>query len=116
MKIIESRVIPLYSEKAASWEMQVDLSGRRYTFAVSYLTRPDAWVMSISDANGDLLISGLRLVPGVSFLEKYRASVPALPPGELRLVDKEENQGSDEVTRDNLSNRFVLTYTVIGEE
>jgi len=114
MKIIESRTIPLFSEKAARWEMQVDLSGKRYTFRVSYNARQDAWVMSISDSNGELLIAGLRLVPGVDFLKKYRASVPALPPGELRLLDKGDNLETFEVTRDNLS-RFALTYTVFGE-
>ena len=71
--------------------------------------------MSISDANGKLLLAGVRLVPGVFFLEKYRASVPELPPGKLWLVDVEGNLGTAEVTRDNLHTRFALTYTIFED-
>jgi hypothetical protein len=113
MKILESITIPLYS--AARWEMRVDLSGKRYGIYIAYNTRQDAWFMAVSDVNGDLLLAGIRLVPGVFFLEKYRASVPGLPPGELWLVDAEGKIPSAEVTRENLSTRFALTYTVFEE-
>ena len=115
MKIKESIDIPLLSEKAARWEMKVDLSGKRYGLYVSYNTRQDAWFMSISDANGKLLLAGIRLVPGVYFLEKYRASVPELPPGRLWLLDINGNSGSAEVTRHNLHTRFALKYTIFEE-
>ena len=115
MRIAKNYIIPLFSEKAARWEMKVDLSGKRYGLYVSYNTRQDAWFMSISDANGKLLLAGVRLVPGVFFLEKYRASVPELPPGKLWLVDVEGNLGTAEVTRDNLHTRFALTYTIFED-
>jgi hypothetical protein len=115
MKIVSSLEIPLLSEKAARWEIKVDLSGKRYGFYVSYNTRQDAWFMSILDANGNLLLAGIRLVPGVAFLDKYRASVPELPPGKLWLVDLEGNPGSAEVTRTNLHTRFALKYTTYEE-
>ena len=112
MKNVESYEIPLLSDKSARWEMKVDLSGKRYGFYVSYNTRQDAWFMSILDANGNLLLAGIRLVPGVLFFDKYRASVPELPPGRLRLIDIEGKLGSAEVTRNNLHTRFSLVYTV----
>jgi hypothetical protein len=115
MKTIESMDIPLLSEKAARWESRVDLAGKRYGLYISYNTRQDAWFMSIMDANGKLLLAGIRLVPGVYFLEKYRASVPELPPGRLWLLDTEGNLGSAEVTRTNLHTRFALKYTVYEE-
>lgn len=115
MRIATNYIIPLYSEKAARWDEKVDLSGKRYGLYVSYNTRQDAWFMSISDANGKLLLAGVRLVPGVFFLEKYRASVPELPPGKLWLVDVEGNLGTAEVTRDNLHTRFALTYTIFED-
>ena len=111
MKIIENKELPLYEDPR--WEMQADLSGKRYRFSVSYNVRQDLWTMDIRDANGDLLIACLRLVPGADFLEKFRASSPGLPPGELRLIDKENDPGAAEVTRDNLSKRFALVYTVV---
>ncbi|MDR2952567.1 MAG: hypothetical protein LBU82_04910 [Treponema sp.] len=113
---IHSIELPLPSDKAARWEMKVDLSGKRYGFYIAYNTRQDAWFMSILDVNGELLIAGLRLVTGTSFLDKYRASVPELPPGELHLADREAKKAAAEVTRDNLNNRFALVYTVYEEE
>ena len=57
MKIIESVEIPTYSENKSRWEIRADLSGRRYTFNVSYNTRQEAWLMPINDVNGNLLLS-----------------------------------------------------------
>jgi len=116
MKVFESREITTYADKSPRWKAKVDLSGRRYTLSGSYNTRQDAWVMKISDANGKLLLPGIRLVPGIRLLKKYRASVPELPPGELILVDIEGKLETAEVTRDNLSTRFVLTYMVTQEQ
>jgi len=111
MTIIENREIPLYQEPR--WEMQTDLSRKRYKFSVSHNVRQNAWTMAIYDKNGELLISGLRLVPGVDLLKKFRASSPGLPPGELTLFDKERRPETAEVTRDNLSSRFALIYSVV---
>jgi hypothetical protein len=72
----------------------------------------DMWMMSIMDANGKLLLAGIRLVCGVHFLEKYRASVPELPPGNLRLMDREGRNDADP-TRDNLHLRYALVYTTV---
>jgi hypothetical protein len=113
MKIKESRELPLYN--AARWDMRADLSGKRYGLYIAYNTLQDAWFMAISDVNGELLLPSIRLVPGIFFLEKYRASVPDLPPGELWLVDIEGKLSTAEVTRENLSTRFALTYTIYEE-
>jgi len=113
VNIIENKEIPLFDDP--HWEMQADLSGRRYTFRVSYNVRQEAWTMSIADTNGELLVAGLRLVPGIDMLKKFRASSPGLPPGELVLIDKEGRPGTAEVTRDNLATRFSLVYSLVGE-
>jgi hypothetical protein len=112
MKTIKSIEIPTYSENRSSWEVRVDLSGRRYALNVSYNTRQEAWMMSISDTAGNLLIAGLRLIPGVNMLQKYRASCPELPPGELWLIDRQSRADTADVTRENLSSRYALTYSV----
>jgi hypothetical protein len=116
MKDLEILEIPTYADKSPRWDVKVDLSGRRYSLNVSYNMRQNAWMMNISDVNGDLLIAGIRLVPEVNFLEKYRASSPGLPPGDLVLIDREHNIRTAEVTRENLSSRFSLTYMVSKDE
>jgi hypothetical protein len=115
MKIKESRTIPLLSEKCARWNDKADLSGKRYGFYASYNSIQDAWFMKILDSNGNTLIAGLRLVPEIPLLDKYRASVPELPEGDLHLIDIEGKLWSAEVTRDNLHLRFALNYTVYEE-
>jgi hypothetical protein len=116
MKLLESIALPLApAASVARWEMKADLSGQRYGFYFDYNMLQEVWFMAISDRNGELLLGGIRLVPGVFFLEKYRASVPALPPGELWLMDIEGKLSTAEVTRHNLHTRFALTYTIYGE-
>jgi hypothetical protein len=107
-----SVAIPLLSEKVPRWDGKIDLSGRRYGFYISYNTLMDAWFLTILDVYGKPLLAGIRLVPGVFFLDKYRASVPELPQGKLWLRDLEGRPNTAEVTRKNLHARFALTYTV----
>jgi len=113
MKTIDTINIPTYSENRSRWEVRVDLSGRRYTLGISYNTRMDAWMMTISDTSGNLLLGGIRLVPQVYFFEKYRASCPDLPPGELYLAHTSGRTDVD-VTRGNLT-EFALKYSVFSE-
>ena len=107
--------IPVLSEKIPRWEAKVNLSVKRYGFHVSYNTRADAWFLTILDAYGKPLLAGIRLVPGVFFLDKYRALVPELPPGKLWLRDVEGRSSTAYVTRKNLHTRFALTYTETEE-
>ena len=116
LKTVKSVIIPTYADKNPRWKVKVDLSGNRYTFEVSYNTRQDAWLMNIKDTNNEYLIAGIRLVPEIELLGKYRASCPGLPPGDLFLTDRERRPDTAEVTRDNLSSRFALTYMIAAEE
>ena len=113
MKTIDTINIPTYSENRSSWEVRVDLSGRRYTLIVRYNTLMDAWVMAISDTRGNLILGGIRLIPEVPFFKKYRASCPDLPPGELYLAHTSGRTDVD-VTRGNLT-EFALKYSVFSE-
>jgi hypothetical protein len=70
--------------------------------------------MTISDMNDNILIGGIRLVPEIDLLNKYRATVPELPSGLLRIIDMENKMETAELTRDNFGTRFVLTYTITG--
>jgi len=115
MKTMESIAVPVFAGKAPRWEAKVDLSGKRYGLYISYNSLQEAWFMAVSDHNDKLLLAGVRLVQGIFLLAKYRASVPELPPGELWVIDA-EGQSSAEITRHNLGTKFILTYTVFGEE
>lgn len=106
--------IPTYADKYARWKVSVTLSGVRYQLYISWNTRMESWYMTILDVNDEVLLGGLRLVPNVNFFEKYRASVPELPPGDLGIYCAGK-MASDEITRENLGTDFNLFY-VIEEE
>jgi hypothetical protein len=114
MKTIKSITIPVFADKASRWEANADLSGKRYGFYISYNSLQEIWMLVLTDSSGKQF-PPVRLVQGIFLYEKYRASVPELPPGELWVIDV-EGQSDAEITRHNLGTKFVLTYTVFGEE
>jgi hypothetical protein len=115
MKLVEVLSLPTYADKYARWKVSVTLSGVRYQLYISWNTRLESWYMTILDVNDKILLGGLRLVPNVLFFEKYRASVPELPIGDLVIFDREGKLEADEITRYNLGNRFDLSYVISGE-
>jgi hypothetical protein len=115
MRLEKVIVIPTYSDKYSRWKVSVDLSGVRYQLYVTWNTRMENWYMTILDINDKILLGGVRLVPNNLLLEKYRASVLALPPGDLVVFDREGKMETAELTRDNLGSRFELSYVISGE-
>jgi hypothetical protein len=112
MKLIESFNIPEYSGSSARWEVQVDLSGKRYKLNISWNTLMDGWVMAILDTDDKLILGGIRLSIGSYLLTKYRASCPNLPPGDIWVQDLTGKYETAELTRNNFSTRFKLCYGV----
>jgi len=70
--------------------------------------------MSVLDSSDNMLIAGIRLVPEIDLLAKYRVSVPALPPGIMSVLDRQSEPATAELTRDNFGTRFLLSYTESG--
>lgn len=91
------------------------MGGSLYKFYFSWNERLAIWQISISDSDDKLLLGGLRLVPEIDLLAKYRASVPSLPKGMLIAVDKMSDLETAELTRDNFGTRFLLGYFDFGE-
>jgi hypothetical protein len=108
-------IIQTYADQNPRWTQSVDLSGIRYKFYIWWNTRAEAWSLAISDVNDKMLLAGIRLVPQIDLLGKYRATVPGLPPGMLLILDNEDNPQTAELTRDNFGTRFVLTYSYMEE-
>ena len=102
--------IPTFADRSPRWLMSVDLSGKRYQLYFDWNTRFEIWSMSILDANGKNLLGGLGVVPYFPLYDRYRASVPQLPSGDLIILDRQDNMQTAVITRDNLGSRFVLCY------
>ena len=107
-------IIQTFAGKNPRWKQSVDLSNVRYRLYFSWNTRMRSWFMSILDGDDNTLLGGVRLVPEIDLLAKYRASVPGLPSGIISVLDRQSDPATAEITRDNLGTRFLLSYTETG--
>jgi hypothetical protein len=91
--------------------VDVVLDGAKLTFAFLWNTRASFWAMSISDANGTVLVSGVRLVCFYPLLTQYQHN-KALPQGLLCVIDENQNTAKQEPGRyDFVSGRKLeLSY------
>jgi hypothetical protein len=112
MKQIQMWNIPQYSDKASRWEVQVDLSGKRYKLHMAWNSRMKSWVLSIFTTDDVLILGGIRLSVGTYLLGKYKAIRPDLPPGELFVQDITNQLDTAEVGRNDFSIRYSLVYMV----
>lgn len=93
-------------------EVRKWLDGRLYAFRFRWNTREQVWVVSIFTAEGDPIVQGLAVVPGVNLLRQV-VSADA-PPGALVAVDTRgtgQRAGRDDLVR----NVVVLVYLTAEE-
>ena len=76
------RIIPFPS--AANWVMDIQLSGRVYTIRGRWNTRLSSWTLDLETADGERLLSGVRVVLEYPLLPDGRTD--DMPPGELAVV------------------------------
>lgn len=103
-------IIETHADKYPRWSQKTDIGGARYTLDFDWCERQSAWLMSIADASGNMLLAGVRLVADIDLLAKYKATVSGLPQGCLCVIDKSDDMTTAELTRDNFGTRFLLAY------
>lgn len=64
---------------------EVELDGVTYGLEFRWNERANGWFMSLSDAEGDVLLSGIRLVIDWPLLARFKGE--RLPRGHLVVVD-----------------------------
>jgi len=94
-------------------DIGVSLSGDRYTFTFRYNERADRWHVDIKNSDDIFIVTGLRLVEGLSptiFLE-----LQGLTEGFIYIVEMEETE--EQAGRDNLGidKTYELVYTQYEE-
>lgn len=88
-----------------------ELEGVSYTFAFRWNDRDGGWYMEISDATGDPIVSGIKVVIGILLLG--RATSKLLPPGDLLAIDTaatNTDPGFEDIGR-----RVQITYFTAAE-
>ena len=90
----------------ANYSFTVDLDGVEFQLAFKFNERDDAWFLTLSDVNGNILRAGLKVVNGWTLLRLWvDATAPA---GDMIAV----NQGevSEPATLKQLGEEVLLTY------
>jgi hypothetical protein len=97
-----------------NYSYNTDLDGTEYKLTFKYSVRESGWYLSFHTLSGVLLISNIRLVPWLSLVFPFNR--PNLPLGDLVLTPKSyDYPHSPEITLENLSTDFTLTYLAVNE-
>lgn len=68
-----------------NFEFKTELSGVTYTFHFRYNTRSACWVMDLSTAVGDPILTGIAVRLGIDLLSQFEDD--RLPPGRLFAIN-----------------------------
>lgn len=99
------------STDAARYDLEVELDGREFRLLFDWNERDQAWQLSLFNAAGVELLSGIRVVVNYPLIGRFRD--PDLPPGDLSAVDT-GTTGADPGFAD-LGDRVRLIYTPIAD-
>lgn len=101
MAVYELPLVP----SVAYYDFYVTLSEREYNVLVQWNDRDDSWYMSVSDASGDLIVAGARIVLGrmIAFTADPRG-----PFGSFIAIDT--SGSGQEAGYDDLGTRVSVLY------
>jgi len=78
-------IIPV-QQNVSAWSQRTPLDGVDYQLDFAWNTTAGAWYLSLSDTQGNPIVSGLKLVSNRPLLSRFHF-IAGTPPGELSAVD-----------------------------
>ncbi|WP_028353434.1 phage baseplate plug family protein [Bordetella petrii] len=90
---------------------EVELEGGTYFLRLSWNSEADLWVLGIENANNEVIIAGIALVPDTPLLAQYRY-LP-LPPGEIVALAPDRR---NTISREALPSGDVTLVYVTAQE
>lgn len=105
----------------ASYIEVVTIDSIAYTLSFNFNTRDNSWFMSIATSNGDIIVSGIKILPGVNLTGRFKdARLPITgdficvnitdsitPPGRNDLLEEIQIWFLSKEEISNLSDGFV---------
>jgi hypothetical protein len=70
----------------ANYQLRVELDGVMFLLDFRWNARQATWKLSVSNEDGDLLVSGIAVISNRALLARYR-TLPGMPRGELFAAD-----------------------------
>jgi len=104
-----SLTIPLRSD-APHYSFEVELDGLQFTMTLLWNVINLAWYMSIADADGVMVVEGVRLVEGPIM---WRFKDSRMPPGQFVMLDTTGAQR--DAFYEDLGKRNLLLYYTAAE-
>lgn len=95
-------------QDSPEFAQQVQLEGTTYRLRARWNTLGEAWHVDFLTAQREPIVTGIRIVAGVSLLAQFRDD--RLPPGDLFVI------GCKCPTRDALGNEAQLVYRESGTD
>lgn len=93
------------------FDFEIELDAVTYGIELRWNARAAAWMLTVSDVNGVVLLAGRRVVVGFPFLARFVD--PRLPKGRFVAVDTAGQDG--EAGLADLGARVKLVYVAAGE-
>lgn len=104
--------IPIASLNAV-WSESVNLDGVVYRLTFTWNTRSSSWSMTIAENDGTPIVSGIKLLPQISLLQRHKDE--RLPPGVLYAFDVIDGDNAERPTKSELGAKLQLIYTTRAE-
>lgn len=95
-----------------SYEQRTTLDGVDYSMRFQWNERSQAWCFSLFYTDGTALLRNKKVTTNTDLL--YTLTGPLRPPGSMQLLCVEP-ENFNEPTRDDLGEKFVLTYAGFGD-
>jgi hypothetical protein len=103
--------LQLHLESTAQFEYRVDLEDAEFTLAFRYADRLGQWLLTVTDSDGNKIITSRPCLLGVRMLKgNTKATRPA---GDLVFVDT--SSSGTEATFDDFGSRVLLVYLTAAE-
>ncbi len=98
-----------FLENNYRYQATYTLDDQVVTLYLDWNDRVKAWFLSFLDENDEIIVSGVRLIPGIALATDYRYDY-RLPRGFFFLYDIEQDPATSAVTEDNIGTRYRLYY------
>ena len=100
----------------SNFKVGVTLDAKKFFFDFVWNTRGEFWSASIADANGNLLIAGIRLVLFTPLLIPYQYNA-SVPQGALMVIDQNPSTFTEEPRRHDFvqDRNLQLCYKEVNE-
>jgi len=100
--------VQIYFPDYAAFSEEVALDGNVFVLGLRWNTREKCWSMSISNREGNLIVSGIKLVVNFNVVAQYQSR--SIPQGLMAIVDTAMETMTDRIARRDMYENRKLAF------